>query len=1020
MIFLNGGGNICSIRRKNVLQELFLSHRPTIITISESNLHDCEDAPNIDLENYNKVDTNKKRLVSYYLRNSGFTPVQINCDLGMPIHMFEGRDLVVASVYSEFKRYNDDGSFISNDRPERLRLLKNTIKWVMGRAAGKAVIIGGDMNFDFKQQWNAEVKEYVRFLNFHGLEQRIQDITRPKKGKSLESGTIIDHILVKKFKGEAFATVVGETDHHAVVFSTSNYSRIKSRPRRTIKKVEYTKEVYQFAYENYPFGRPDQEWDDLELLVDELENYMFDIQTLATKEYEVKDGVGWWNPKLTRLQKNANKNLGNIEAVREYKNEIRKAQRNWDNKQMQLKGHPYRNKDRTSISKLNVNSKVITDKKELADALANHFDKKVVDILAVSNPDFDDLLEQYCEYNRKRGIETWEMSPPTREEVKEMIDSLPNKKSSGKDGLPYTLCKFMRDFIIEPIWRIFQLVFKEKRVLSRHKLVQVTGVYKKGDPESPGNYRPVGIGFLVMRLIEKWIAKQLGFHCRKQPLLPEEVHGFVKGKSCETCLINVREHAIREKELGKTVCMVFLDATAAFDTIPRKLILEGLRAIQCGPNSLSLVEDYLKDGWTMQVKVDNAFSYQFEAKAGVIQGGGCSATMYGIATSVTEYLTRGVGKIFLYADDSVIVVSCDSNDKQVIRTAVELAIEKMLNVMNALGLTNNAKKSEILPLWDCIIDENFLINGFECKPSKCLRFLGCMLNKFMDHSDHVKEIVRKMQYAHFKIRTQKYNRSIKHVIQFLKSYIMSHIMYAINYWMPDSSQADRDKLQEAQNKFMIPLLDNREWKERRVRRPNHAKLYGHARVENIELLYEKIEIRNAMKLAKLADDLDYARDGYNKARLVLPMTGKDKVQDRMRRIWNSFPLHAIRWSINPKKRLKKYLKNLVNIIMDFEAKSGRLPRPHDKRQLNTTEMPLLWRLHVIGQLDHDMHVKFQGMKDLQYKGKRFNLNNKNDFLSLFPDTPKAGERNPRKGDRASQGRRQEKRGINYQTQAKTQ
>ena len=90
---------------------------------------------------------------------------------------------------------------------------------------------------------------------------------------------------------------------------------------------------------------------------------------------------------------------------------------------------------------------------------------------------------------------------------------------------------------------------------------------------------------------------------------------------------------------------------------------------------------------------------------------------------------------------------------------------------------------------------------------------------------------------------------------------------------------------------------------------------------------------------------------------------------------------------------------MINLILDYEAKAGRLPRPHDKRALKKSEIPILWRLHVIGQLDEKLHKKLLSMKDVQYNRKRFTLNNKMDFISNFPDTPTAGERRSRKRTR---------------------
>ena len=988
LVFYNAGGNINAIARKNVLSGFMSMNKPTIFSVTEANINHLENVPKLCFEEYNLIDSNKKRIVTYFRRDSGFRVVDHGVDLGLPIHILEGRDVVVAGVYSEFKRYSpDQTTFEPVDRPERLKLLKNAIKFVAGIAGNRSVIVGGDVNFDFKQQANEEVKEYVRFLKLMGLEQQVKEITRPKKGRSLESGTIIDHVLVKNFKGQAYALAMGESDHRAVVFSNGGYTRIRSRPFTTITKVKYNVDVWRWAYEFYPFGRPDQKWDDLEMIVDELESYMSAVQALATKQYKAKEGVPWWTPELTKLHVAANKAPKTLQKDRALKAGVKKAIREWDNRQMQKKGHPHRMKERTQINKLKKGGVEITDKSEIAIELANFFDKKVQDIVEMAEPDFDHLMKGYEDYNKGRGLQEWEMRPPTLQEVKDLIDSLPKKTSSGKDGLPYTLCKYLRDLVAEPIWRIFQLVFKERRFLTRHKLVQITGVYKKGCPESPENYRPVGIGYLVMRLIEKWIAKELASNCLKQPLLPPEVHGFVKGKSCETCLNSVHRFAMEEKAKGMTVAMVFLDATAAFDTIPRSLLLAGMKAIRCGPRTLELMEDYLMNGeWYMQVKVQDKMSHKFVARAGVVQGGGCSASLYAVATSVLEYLTRGVGKIFLYADDSVLVISCPSTCKMAMSMMIRRSIDRMLEVMIALGLKNNEKKSEILPLWESIIDEKFLINGFGCKPSTCLKFLGCMLNKHMDQKDHVKEIIRKMQYAHFKVRTQKYNRNSKQVIQFIKAHIMSHIMYAMNYWLPKSNMADREKLQSAKNRLIIPLMDNRSYSEKAKKKPNYSKLFGKARIESMELMYEKMEIKMAMDLAKEAENVEYMHGGYTKSRMILPLVKGQTEQNRKRKIWNSFPLHAIHfWSKKPKVKLKLYLKKLVNIILDYEAKAGRLPRPASNKTLNNTEIPVLWRLNVIGQLDNAVHEKLTKMHDLQYKGRRFKLNNKKDYLLNFPD-----------------------------------
>ena len=148
----------------------------------------------------------------------------------------------------------------------------------------------------------------------------------------------------------------------------------------------------------------------------------------------------------------------------------------------------------------------------------------------------------------------------------------------------------------------------------------------------------------------------------------------------------------------------------------------------------------------------------------------------------------------------------------------------------------------------------------------------------------------------------------------------------------------------------------------------------------------------AMKMAEVAEKLEYGREGYSKARFILPLLKDSKLtraENRLRKIWNSFPLHAISfWSKKPKLKLKLYLKKLINLILDYEAKAGRLPRPANAKN----EMPILWRLNVLGQVNSDLHDKLTGMSDVQYRGRRFSQNNETDYLFCFPDPAQKRER----------------------------
>ena len=447
IIWWNAGGNINDVLRRDIAKNFMFQEEPQIIFFIESNLNSVESAPVILPEKYNSFSEHKKRIVSFYDRDSGFTPLTDTPDLGLPIHVYEGRQILVAGIYSEYKRYSDDTNYVDISRPQRLRLITNAIKYLLGRAGKKSLILGGDMNIDLTDQTNTEVIKYSEFLQKFNLTQGVTEITRPKSGVMKRNGTLVDHIIYNNFKGECFPFVVGESDHNAVIFTNGKYSRIKNRPKIEMKKVKYTPDVWRWAETNYPFGNMEKEdewdWSDLEHTIDCFENYMSSAQAIATKTYEFKEGSKFWTPQLTRLKHAANKDVKNVKARNEYQKAVRKAHKDRDNLEMQLKGHPHRDKEKVELKKLKIDGKTITDQKEIAQIMADFFEKKVQDILDMATPDFEGLMEEYEKYNDNRGIKTWEMRPPTKEELQTLIDKLPNKTSCGIDNIPYNLIKYL-------------------------------------------------------------------------------------------------------------------------------------------------------------------------------------------------------------------------------------------------------------------------------------------------------------------------------------------------------------------------------------------------------------------------------------------------------------------------------------------------------------------------------------------------------------------------------------------------
>ena len=59
----------------------------------------------------------------------------------------------------------------------------------------------------------------------------------------------------------------------------------------------------------------------------------------------------------------------------------------------------------------------------------------------------------------------------------------------------------------------------------------------KGSKDNPGNYRPVSLTSVVGKLLEKILRDRICTHLELNSLISDRQHGFVRGRSCLTNLV---------------------------------------------------------------------------------------------------------------------------------------------------------------------------------------------------------------------------------------------------------------------------------------------------------------------------------------------------------------------------------------------------------------------------------------------------------------------------------------------------
>ena len=105
--------------------------------------------------------------------------------------------------------------------------------------------------------------------------------------------------------------------------------------------------------------------------------------------------------------------------------------------------------------------------------------------------------------NINRNPKSLFLAPCTEIEIAKLIDKLPNKKSSGYDGVSNALLKELKNEIIKPLTFIFNNSLQSGVFPNLMKHAEVVLLYKAGLTNLTVNYRPISLLITISKLLEK-------------------------------------------------------------------------------------------------------------------------------------------------------------------------------------------------------------------------------------------------------------------------------------------------------------------------------------------------------------------------------------------------------------------------------------------------------------------------------------------------------------------------------------
>lgn len=344
---------------------------------------------------------------------------------------------------------------------------------------------------------------------------------------------------------------------------------------------------------------------------------------------------------------------------------------------------------------------------------------------------------------KKNSREQQDLSKPfTVTETILALQGIRNGKAPGLDNIHPEFLTHCGPKTKEWLTTFYSHILQSRVLPKEFKRAKIIAILKPGKPdEKPESYRPIALLSVAYKLLERLLYNRLNPIIMES--LPIDQAGFRPNRNCEDQVLALTTFIERGYEQRLKTGAVFVDLTAAYDTVWREgLTYKFLKATGC-KKMTSLLENMLSNR-VLQISMGGSLSKSKLLSNGLPQGSVLSPLLFNLY--VADLPTTASRK-FMYADD--ITLACQHTNMNALEQTLTEDLELMAEYFRKWRLIPSALKTET----SCFHLNNSLagtplhisLNGTALSYNSHPKYLGITLDRTLSYKKHLTNLAAKLK-----------------------------------------------------------------------------------------------------------------------------------------------------------------------------------------------------------------------------------------------------------------------------------